>query len=210
MRPWGTVLRRYRDDLSGFGLTWLVQSSVLLALGLLAGRLLRRSGPAVQSGVYRTTLVAVLVCPFASAALSAAGFDGLSLRLPSPVTPSRARATFRRAATPPRSSVAAESNMPVATLRESQAKIARMSMHRGSGRSDADASRHPRRPWRARRSSLSPRGDCGDRPGGLAARVDVHGDCGCGWVRPGCARCGRRLFRPSRGQRRSAATSRGR
>ena len=77
-------------DLSGFGLTWLVQSSILLALGLLAGRLLRRSGPAVQSGVYRTTLAAVLICPFASVALSAAGFDGLSLRLASPATSPRA------------------------------------------------------------------------------------------------------------------------
>ena len=36
----------------------------------------------MQSGVYRTTLAAVLICPVASAALSAAGFDGLSLRLP--------------------------------------------------------------------------------------------------------------------------------
>ena len=69
-------------QLAGFGLTWLMQSSVLLGLGLAAGRVLRRSGPAVQSGVYRTTLLAVVVCPFASAALGAAGFDGLSLRLP--------------------------------------------------------------------------------------------------------------------------------
>jgi beta-lactamase regulating signal transducer with metallopeptidase domain/protocatechuate 3,4-dioxygenase beta subunit len=71
-------------SLAGFGLTWLVQSSALLSLGLLAGRLLRRSGPAVQSGVYRTTLAAVLICPAASALLSASGFDGLILRLPSP------------------------------------------------------------------------------------------------------------------------------
>ena len=75
---------------SGFGLTWLVQSSFLLALGLLAGRVLRSWGPAVQSGVYRTTLAAVLICPVASAALSAAGFDGLSLELPSPALPAPA------------------------------------------------------------------------------------------------------------------------
>ena len=49
--------------LSGIGLTWLVQSTALLALGLLAGRLLKRAGAAVQSGIYRTTLAAVLVCP---------------------------------------------------------------------------------------------------------------------------------------------------
>ena len=77
-----TGLAALARELSGFGLTWMVQSSVLLTLGIVAGRLLRRSGPAVQSGVYRTTLAAVLVCPFASAALGIAGFDGFSLRLP--------------------------------------------------------------------------------------------------------------------------------
>jgi beta-lactamase regulating signal transducer with metallopeptidase domain len=70
--------------LAGPVLTWLFQSSALLAFGLLAGRLLKRTGPAVQSGIYRTTLVAVLVCPLASALLSAAGYDGLTLRLPAP------------------------------------------------------------------------------------------------------------------------------
>ena len=39
--------------IDGF-LTWLVQSTVLLTVGLLAGRLLRRRGPAVQSTLYRT------------------------------------------------------------------------------------------------------------------------------------------------------------
>ncbi|APW63706.1 carboxypeptidase regulatory-like domain-containing protein [Paludisphaera borealis] len=70
-----------------FGLNWLVQSSVLLALGLAAGRLARGRGPALQSAVYRTTLAAVLVCPIASALLGAAGFDGFSLRLPAPEKP---------------------------------------------------------------------------------------------------------------------------
>ena len=70
-------------SLAGLGLTWLVQSTVLLAVGLLAGRLLKRAGAAIQSGVYRTTLTAVLVCPFASAILTAAGYDGLIFRLPS-------------------------------------------------------------------------------------------------------------------------------
>jgi len=65
-----------------FGLTWLCQSSALLAFGLLAGRLLRRSGPAVQSATFRTTLAAVLVCPVASTLLAKAGFDGVTLRLP--------------------------------------------------------------------------------------------------------------------------------
>ncbi len=82
----GNAFEVLLHGLSGFGLTWLVQSSVLLMLGLLAGRLLRRSGPAMQSCVYRTTLAAVLICPLASAALSAVGFDALSLRLPSSAT----------------------------------------------------------------------------------------------------------------------------
>ncbi len=72
--------------LAGVVVTWLVQSTALLALGLLAGHLLKRAGAAVQSGVYRTTLAAVLVCPFASAILSAAGYDGLTIRLPNPTT----------------------------------------------------------------------------------------------------------------------------
>lgn len=72
--------------LAGFGLTWAVQSSALLVVGLLAGRVLRRSGPAVQSAVYRTTLAAVLVCPLTSTFLAAAGYDGLTLRLPAPTT----------------------------------------------------------------------------------------------------------------------------
>ena len=75
--------------LVGLALTWLAQSTVLLATGLLAGRLVRKSGPAVQSAVYRTTLAAVFVCPITSALLTWAGFDGFSLRLPPP----RARAS---------------------------------------------------------------------------------------------------------------------
>jgi beta-lactamase regulating signal transducer with metallopeptidase domain/protocatechuate 3,4-dioxygenase beta subunit len=67
--------------LLGIALTWIVQSTVLLASGLLAGRLVRNSGPAVQSAVYRTTLAAVLVCPVATALMTWAGFDGFNLRL---------------------------------------------------------------------------------------------------------------------------------
>jgi hypothetical protein len=36
-------------------LTWLFQSTVLLAAGLLVGYLLRKRGPDVQSALYRTT-----------------------------------------------------------------------------------------------------------------------------------------------------------
>src|SRR4051812_49416459 len=70
--------------LGGYGLTWVVQSSALLDLGMLVGSLLKRFGPAVQSGVYRTTLGAVLICPVVSGLLAGAGFEGLSIRLSSP------------------------------------------------------------------------------------------------------------------------------
>ncbi len=63
-------------------LTWLIQSTVLLVLGLLAGRSLRHWGPAVQSAWYRTTLVAVLLCPIASTVMAAMGFHGLLIRFP--------------------------------------------------------------------------------------------------------------------------------
>src|SRR3954454_1049755 len=72
--------------LGGYGLTWVVQSSALLGLGMLVGSFLKRCGPAVQSGVYRTTLGAVLICPVASALLTVAGFEGLPLRLSTPRT----------------------------------------------------------------------------------------------------------------------------
>lgn len=77
-------LATWTTALAGFTLTWSVQSSALLLLGLLAGRLMKRTGPAVESGVYRTTLAAVLVCPLASMLVSAAGHDELTLRLPAP------------------------------------------------------------------------------------------------------------------------------
>lgn len=63
-------------------LTWLAQSSVLLAIGLIVGRASRRWGPAVQSAIYRTALGAVLLCPIGSFAMAAMGFGGLMLRLP--------------------------------------------------------------------------------------------------------------------------------
>jgi beta-lactamase regulating signal transducer with metallopeptidase domain len=71
--------------LAGHGLLWLIQSSLLLGVGLLVGRLLRHSGPAVQSGVYRMTLIAILACPFVSASLSTAGVSGLPLSITSAV-----------------------------------------------------------------------------------------------------------------------------
>ena len=70
---------------TGLILTWLIQSTVLLAVGLLAGRLLRKRGPAVQSAVYRTTLGAVILCPVASTIMAGMGCDGLLIQLPAMV-----------------------------------------------------------------------------------------------------------------------------
>jgi len=67
-----------------FAWNWLIQSTALLVLGLLAGRVLRKMGPAVQSALYRTTLGAVLLCPIASVLLAALGFSAVILRLPGP------------------------------------------------------------------------------------------------------------------------------
>ncbi len=71
---------------ANFALTWLIQSTVLLVLGLLAGRLLKRTGPAVQSAWYRTILVAVLLCPCASMLLATLGFTGLMVHFPGQIT----------------------------------------------------------------------------------------------------------------------------
>lgn len=60
----------------------LLQSTLLITLGLLGARILRSRGSAVQSVIYRATLVAVLLCPGASLLLWGAGVDGLALTLP--------------------------------------------------------------------------------------------------------------------------------
>ncbi|MFV1963896.1 MAG: M56 family metallopeptidase [Pirellulaceae bacterium] len=69
-------------NVTGLGLNWFLQSSLLLGVGLLMGRLLRRWGSAAQSVVYRTTLVAVLVCPAVTWMLATCGFAGWSIDLP--------------------------------------------------------------------------------------------------------------------------------
>ncbi len=65
-----------------FAVNWLLQSTLLIAAGLTAGRLLRWRGAAVQSVIFRTTLAAVLVCPIASWGLSLVGVSGWSVNLP--------------------------------------------------------------------------------------------------------------------------------
>ncbi len=69
---------------TGLVLAWLIQSTVLLVSGLLAGHLLRKWGPAVRSALYSTTLCAVILCPVASVSMAALGVSGLLIRLPAP------------------------------------------------------------------------------------------------------------------------------
>ncbi|TWT90290.1 Regulatory protein BlaR1 [Pseudobythopirellula maris] len=66
----------------GFAANWMLQSTLLVSIGLLVGALLRKSGSAAQSLVYRTTLAAALVCPVATFALSQAGYSGWAIGMP--------------------------------------------------------------------------------------------------------------------------------
>ena len=45
----------------------------MIAAGLAAARLLRKRGPALESAIYRTTLVAAILCPLVTWILSSAG-----------------------------------------------------------------------------------------------------------------------------------------
>ncbi|HVU87663.1 MAG TPA: M56 family metallopeptidase, partial [Pirellulales bacterium] len=52
---------------------WFVQSTLLIAAGLLAGRLFANRGPAFASAIYRTTLVAAFLCPIVTWCLAQFG-----------------------------------------------------------------------------------------------------------------------------------------
>src|SRR6185295_14340861 len=78
-----TILLDATRTIMGLAVNWLIQSTLLIAGGLFVGFLLRHRGSAVQSAVYRTTLVAVLVCPLATWGLSLLGVSGWSLQMPS-------------------------------------------------------------------------------------------------------------------------------
>ena len=59
---------------------WLLQSTLVITIGLIAGRVLRSRGPALQSAVYRTTLVAAFLCPIVTGLLTTSGLTlGLSI-----------------------------------------------------------------------------------------------------------------------------------
>ena len=67
---------------TSLALLWLVHSTFVIAAGLLAGRLLRGRGPALQSAMYRTALVGTLACPAVAALWAHAGLSFSALRLP--------------------------------------------------------------------------------------------------------------------------------
>src|SRR3954463_16635725 len=77
-----TILLDVGRTTIGLAVNWLIQSTLLIAGGLAVGYLLRHRGSAVQSAVYRMTLVAVLVCPLATWGLSLLGVSGWSLQMP--------------------------------------------------------------------------------------------------------------------------------
>ena len=87
----GNGLAVLASELSGFGLTWLVQSSVLLTLGLVAGPLVEAVGPGGAVGRLPDDARGCPRLPVRLGALGAAGFDGFSLRLPSPANDRVAR-----------------------------------------------------------------------------------------------------------------------
>lgn len=79
---WELLILSFSCAVTVFALNWILQSTVLIALGLCAGRLLHGRGAAFQSALYRTTLAVVLVCPIASFALSSVGLDIWAIDLP--------------------------------------------------------------------------------------------------------------------------------
>ncbi|MEX2142263.1 MAG: M56 family metallopeptidase [Pirellulales bacterium] len=68
--PLSLWLLQLAADFTEVAVVWLVQSTVILLVGLAASRLLARRGPALQSALYRTTLVAVVCCPLSALSLS--------------------------------------------------------------------------------------------------------------------------------------------
>ena len=67
---------------AAFAANWLLQSTLLIAAGLIVAWLARRRGAAVQSAIYRTTLAAIVVCPLATVLLSLNGVSGWSVPMP--------------------------------------------------------------------------------------------------------------------------------
>ena len=89
----------FSNAVAAFGVNFLAQSTLLIVAGLIAARLAQSKGAAFQAAILRATLVAVIACPLASLGLSAAGVQGLALRLPAG-TLRQAKADLPAPATP--------------------------------------------------------------------------------------------------------------
>lgn len=119
-------LLRAAGDLSAhlvpLGANLFLQSTLLLAAGLLVAHLCRQRGPALQSTILRATLVAVITCPLASLLFGLAGIAGGRLSLPQPGTPATAatvQATSQSTApttSTPASAAAAPAAAPAAAV----------------------------------------------------------------------------------------------
>jgi len=73
---WGSVVT--------LGVNLAIQSSLLIALGLLLSRVVRGRGAAIESVLLRATLAAVIMCPAAALLLNAAGVHTFTIHLPRP------------------------------------------------------------------------------------------------------------------------------
>ena len=62
-----------------------LQSTVLVLIGLLAAWFFRKHGSAVQSVIFRATLVAILICPILAILMAHSGFQGWTIKLPSAI-----------------------------------------------------------------------------------------------------------------------------
>lgn len=138
-----------------FAANWLVQSTLLLAAGLLVGIALRRYGSAVQSAAYRTTLLTVLVAPLATALLGGAGYAGWAIHL----TEDQAHA----AATPP---------VPIRPAQEASRSVSAVAF-----RSSTDEQAVDRSPVAPRAESASR----ADAPSPLAPPASVSPNEGRTW-----------------------------
>lgn len=81
-QPWEVWLLRIAADGTNLAVLWLLHSTVVIAAGLAAGKLLARHGAALQSAVYRATLVVALVGPTMAAIAESAGVSLGILALP--------------------------------------------------------------------------------------------------------------------------------
>ncbi len=82
MNPEYTLLTEFSAWLAQNALNLLIQSTVLISIGLTAAFLLRRHGSAVQSAIYRATLVCILACPIAGLVISQVGLPAWTIQLP--------------------------------------------------------------------------------------------------------------------------------